>query len=45
MLTYSFEWKILDFFDKFRCKFFDVFNQYLRGEIDCADEGCYFSTL
>ena len=29
MLTYSFEWKILDFFYKFRCKFFDVFNQYI----------------
>lgn len=29
MLTYNFEWKILDFFDKFRCKFLDVLNQYI----------------
>ena len=29
MLTSSFEWKILDFFDQFKCEFLNKFFQYV----------------
>ena len=29
MLTYAFEWKILDFFDQFKCEFLNKFFQYV----------------
>lgn len=29
MSSNGFEWKILDFFDQFKCKFLDIFNQYI----------------